>query len=512
MKILPIFVSKLLFEMKIFETRQTSLLDAYTIAHEPIASIDLMERASLGFVKEFIRRFPSGRQHRIVVIAGHGNNGGDALAVARWLSSCGYPMEVFLYNPKRSLSPDCAVNLKRLRQESSIKITEDFDFSSFPELSDDCIVVDGLFGSGLRSCLTGGYARLIEHINTSPASVISIDIPSGLFGEDNSGNQAASIVRAQATFTFQFPKLSFLLAENEAFVGEWKTIDIRLHPDALRDTPTPYRLLTKERIKALLQPRSRFAHKGTFGHALLVAGSRGKMGAAVLAARSCLRTGVGLLTCHAPDAGTSILQTAIPEAMTCTQLPDMKFSAIGIGPGLGTGEEASDKLKQVLALNPQRLVLDADALNLLSLQADQLQRLPKDSVLTPHPKEFDRLAGSSANSYERLQKARNFAQRHQIYLILKGAYTAICMPGGNVYFNTTGNPGMATAGSGDVLTGMLLSLLAQGYGPEEATLLGVYLHGMAGDEAIASGDQSEESLNAGDIAERIGRCLKGLRS
>lgn len=497
--------------MKIITAQQTKAADRYTIEHEPIDSADLMERASLGFVKEFTKRFPVGKGRKVVVLAGHGNNGGDALAIARWLSSYAYPVEVILYNPKGKLSPDCALNLERLK-ETTVVLTEDRDFTTFPELSKQHIVIDGLFGSGLNAPLQGGYSRLIDRLNASGAYVVAIDIPSGLFGEDNAQNDAGSIVRAKLTLTFHAPKLSFFFPENEPFVGQWQAIDIRLHPQALEKIETPYHLTTTSEIKNLLKTRSRFSHKGTFGHALLVAGSYGKMGAALLASKACLRTGAGLLTCLVPETGVNIIQTAVPEAMACTEFPEMHFSAIGIGPGIGTNKETVTKFSTLLNKSRKPMVLDADALNILSAYPQLKNQLHQGSILTPHPKEFDRMAGESDSSYKRLQKALKLAARLRVYIALKGTYTAVCTPDGDCYFNTTGNAGMATAGSGDVLTGMILSLLCQGYTPKESALIGVYLHGMAGDEAILSGQQSEESLVSGDLSEMIGRCFKKLRS
>lgn len=497
--------------MKIFETRQTKIIDQYTIEHEPVSSLDLMERASFSFVREFVSTFPLHPQLKVVVVAGHGNNGGDALAIARLLSSCDYCIEVFLYNPRNKLSNDCLANLERLRPNTSVRLTEDSDFSNFPVLTKDCVVIDGLFGSGLNAPLSEDYARLITHINASQVPVVAIDIPSGLFGENNFNNRKDAILRACLCLSFQYPKLSFLFPENKPYVGKWKVLDISLHPDALANTNTPYSLLTHQTISRLIKKRGQFDHKGVYGHALLIAGSMGKTGAAVLASKACLRAGVGLLTCLIPKEGMSVIQTAVPEAMACIQLPSSEFSAIGIGPGMGTDKEAKEKLTAVLLAHRKPMVIDADALNMLAIEPQLMDAVPKESILTPHPKEFDRIAGSSTSSFERLQKARDLAVRRQVYIVLKGAYTAICTPEDQCFFNSTGNPGMATAGSGDVLTGIILSLLAQGYSSEQAALIGVYIHGLAADMILASGIQSEESLNAGDIPEMLGACFNRLR-
>lgn len=502
--------------IKIFTTGKVRELDQYTIKNEPINSIDLVERAAAAFAQEFTRRYS--KQDRIIVFAGFGNNGADALAIARMLLDDGYRVETFLFTGKKCLSAECLENKHRLLEMERVEFTEvtaDFDA---PELGETDVVIDGLFGSGLNKPLEGGFAAVVDYINESPARVVSIDMPSGLYGEDNSGNNARAIIRATLTLTFAFPKLSFFFPENEPFVGEWKVIDIGMHEDGIARTPTTCSQITEEDINATLRPRPRFAHKGTFGHALLIAGSRGKMGAAVLSAKACLRSGTGLLTVHVPRRCEQILQTAFPEAMLSfdsgddffTSVPDLPaFSAIGAGPGLGQRTESKRALRQLLQAAKAPMVLDADALNMIASDKELLPMIPPHTILTPHPKEFDRLAGDSATSYERLQKATAFATEHKVCVILKSAYTAVCTPGGNIYFNSTGNPGMATAGSGDVLTGILLGLLAQGYDPQTAAAIGVFIHGSAGD--MASHFQSEESMIAGDIIEMLGKAFRQVR-
>ncbi len=344
--------------------------------------------------------------------------------------------------------------------------------------------------------------------------IIAIDIPSGLMGEDNSENNLENIVKADYTLTFQFPKISFLFAENEPYVGEFEVLPIGLHPEGIAKTPSNFHLLEADDIQKLIPKRSRFSHKGTFGHALLIAGSYGKMGAAVLSSKACLRSGVGLLTTHIPRLGYTILQTAVPEAMTSvdqhdsmfTELPDLEpFSAIGAGPGLGTKSNSEKALLSLLENAKVPLVLDADALNILSKNKEWLEKLPENSILTPHPGEFKRLAGEAANSYENIQKQIGFSEKYKVIVVLKGAFTSISTPDGKLYFNSTGNPGMATAGSGDVLTGIILSLLAQGIAPKNAAITGVHLHGLAGD--LTAKEKSEISLIAGDIVEFLGKVI-----
>ena len=392
-----------------------------------------------------------------------------------------------------------------------------YDFEP-PILEKQDIIIDGLFGSGLNRPLTGGFAAMVKYINQSESTIVSIDIPSGLFGEDNQKNDPEAIIRADLTLSFGFPKLSFLLPENAEYVGEWKVLDILLHPEAIANTATSYFQVTENDIASVFHPRNRFSHKGTFGHALLIAGSRGKIGAAILAAQACLKSGTGLLTVHVPQRGEQILQTAFPEAMVdldpnqdhFSYVSDIRpFSAIGIGPGLGKHADSAKALEHLLQTTEEPVVLDADALNLIAANKNILKHVPARSILTPHPKEFDRIAGESNNSYERLLKAKDFAVNHQVCVVLKGAYTATCTTSGNVYFNSSGNPGMATAGSGDVLTGIILGLLAQGMEPETAAVVGVFLHGTAGD--LAAVYQSEESMIASDIINMLGKAFKQIK-
>lgn len=503
--------------IKIFSTDKVKELDKYTIQNEPISSIDLVERAATIFTSEFCRHYS--KQNNIIVFAGSGNNGADALAVARMLVDAGYRVRTYLFNPQLLLSSECEQNKQRLLQIGNIEFTEVVpgDFYA-PELSERDIVIDGLFGSGLNRPLTGGFAAIVKYINQSDATVVAIDIPSGLFGEDNSKNDQDSIIQADLTLTFGFPKLAFLLPENKEFVGKWKVLDILLHPDIIANTPASFTMVTEEDIAAVFQPRNRFAHKGTFGHALLIAGSQGKMGAAILAAKACLRSGAGLLTVHIPERGEQILQTAFPEAMVdldshqnhFSSISGIKaYSSIAIGPGLGKHQDSAKALEQLLQVAEKPLVIDADALNLIAANKNLLKHIPPRSILTPHPKEFDRIAGESNNSYERLKKAQTFAIDHQVCLVLKGAYTAICTSTGNVYLNNCGNPGMATAGSGDVLTGIILALLAQGSEPETAAVTGVFIHGTAGD--LAAVYRSEESMIASDIIDMLGKAFKQIK-
>ena len=453
----------------------------------------------------------------MTVFAGPGNNGGDALAVARLLMERGYQVETFLFNTKGNLSPDCATNMERLAAVPDVDFHEVTSQFTFPKLTEDDIIIDGLFGSGLNKPLAGGFAAVVKFINASPARVVSIDIPSGLMGEDNTYNTAAAIVRADLTLSLQLPKLSFFFAENEAYVGEWRLLDIHLSREAIAEMPTDYELTEPDTVAALLRPRGRFAHKGNFGRALLVAGSQGMAGASVLAAKACLRSGVGLLTVHVPFCNNDIVQTAVPEAMTELDLSDTCFAtpidtdsyqAVGIGPGLGNSAETVSALLEQMDICEAPMVLDADALNILGENRSYLSRLPKGSILTPHPKELERLVGKCQNSYERLERARELARQAEVHIVLKGAYTAVISPDGKCRFNTTGNPGMATGGSGDVLTGVLLALLAQGYAAGDAALLGVYVHGLAGD--LAADELGQTGMTSGDLVHHLPQAWKEL--
>ncbi len=500
--------------MKIFETSKLKSIDQYTIDHEPISSIDLVERAAMTFTNEFKRNFS--KQRRVIVFAGQGNNGADALAVARLLAEEAYRTEVYLFNPGQRLAPDCEENKQRILADEKVRLYEVIDDFEPPALTEHDVVIDGLFGSGLNRPLTGGYAAVVNYINQSDATVVAIDMPSGLFGEDNLSNNPDSIIRAKMTLTFEFPKLAMLLPENEPYVGRWKALPIGLHPTIMEKTSTAFLMVTDEDMEGLIRPRSRFAHKGDFGHALLIAGGRGRMGAALLAASACMHSGVGKLTVHLPQRGELALQTAVPEAMLdldtdrdrITMLPDnlSDYDAIAIGPGIGTDERTVSLLGQLLRTASKPLLLDADALNILSRNRELMPLLPPNTVLTPHPKEFDRLFGESANGYARLHNAATAAVKHSICIVLKGAYTAVCMPQGQVCFNTTGNPGMATAGCGDVLTGVIAALMAQQYDPATAAVFGVFLHGSAGD--LAAARSSEESLVASDIVRELGHAFR----
>ncbi|MEQ8908870.1 MAG: NAD(P)H-hydrate dehydratase [Vicingaceae bacterium] len=500
--------------VKIFPVEKIREADQYTIENEPIKSVDLMERAA-GRAFEWLEKHFLKTDHtpHFYVFCGIGNNGGDGLVLARLLHEKGVKVSVYLVELSKNYSEDFQTNLNRLPFEV-LRLTEKkVDFA----LADNHLVLDALFGTGLSRKVEGFAAQVIEEINRQSKLTIAIDIPSGLFAEDNSENEAQLIVKAAHTLTFQFPKLSFLFPQNRIFVGEWHIIDIGLSAEYIQRTASIHSYLLLDDAKRMLKPRTKFAHKGTHGRALLLAGSKGKMGAAVLSAKACLRSGLGLLTLQVPEVGYSILQSQVPEAMVevdnCqTHLTDLKrelaFDALGIGPGIGQAEETQKLLKLLIQECSLPMVIDADALNILSENKTWLSFLPKGSILTPHPGEFKRLVGEWESDFNRHELLRDFAQKFGLFVVLKGANTAVACPDGKVYFNSSGNPGMASGGSGDALTGVLTALLAQGYAPEQAAILGVFVHGLAGD--LAANKLGEIGMLPSDLIEALPYAFKLL--
>lgn len=456
----------------------------------------------------------------VVVFAGPGNNGGDALAVARMLTELRYRVDVYLFNTTGRLSPDCEQNRERLKKVKNLKsfteVVQEFDP---PVLEKEMLVVDGLFGSGLNKPLTGGFASVVKYINASEAQVVSIDIPSGMMTEDNTYNVRANIIRADVTLTLGSKKLCMMMADMQSLLGDVEVLDINLSREGIEKIVSSYHIIQTDEVRKMLLPRDKFAHKGSMGHALIIAGSYGMAGAGILATRACLRSGVGKVTTHIPKRNYDIMQISVPEAILQIDKEETQFSqpsdssgfeAIGIGPGIGQSETtAIAVIAQIRSLKTP-MVIDADALNVLASHRAWMQQLPEGLILTPHPKEMDRLAGTSSNDdFERLTRARELAQQLRAYIVLKGHYTAVCMPDGHVCFNSTGNAGMATAGSGDVLTGIITGLLARGYSREYASVLGVYLHGLAGD--LAAKDLGEESLTASDIILYLPKAFQRLK-
>lgn len=513
--------------MKILSASQLKVVDAYTIEHEPISSTNLMERASRAIADKIRSHWSIDTP--VKIFAGPGNNGGDALAIARMLGETNYKVYVYLFNTSDSLSADCQINKQRLidfqdvkqntmgvRNVELVEVTSQF---TPPKLEEGDLVVDGLFGTGLSRPLNGGFASVVKYINSSPATVVSIDIPSGLMCEDNTYNVMNHIVKANYTFTLQYPKLAFFFAENEQYVGKWEVLDIGVKDPMTEETHTSYYFTEQSDLLPMLKLRSKFAHKGSVGHALLIAGKRGMAGAAILAARACMRSGAGKLTVRVPEHNVRIMQEAVPEAILNIDVDQncfsqsfdtSEFDAMAIGPGIGTSSYTVQAFIEQVSMTKCPMVIDADALNILGSHRGWITQLPRRCILTPHKKELFGLISTTRNSYEELERTRELAARQQVYIVIKGAYSAIVTPEGNVYFNSSGNPGMATAGAGDVLTGVIVSLLAQGYVPEVAARLGVYLHGLAGD--LAAEDLSYEGVISSDLVEYLPKAFKTLRS
>ncbi|WP_018629273.1 bifunctional ADP-dependent NAD(P)H-hydrate dehydratase/NAD(P)H-hydrate epimerase [Niabella aurantiaca] len=499
--------------MKLLNAAQIRQWDEFTMQYEPVVSLELMERAANACARWLQQNTLADSYY---VFCGKGNNGGDGLAIARLLYNSGKAVTVFILESEAKGSEDYISNFNILHHLSAIPIYQLRSEQDFPLIPDACIIVDALFGTGLNRGLTGRAALLVDHLNNAPAPTVSIDMPSGLFCDQSSLNQP--VIRARHTLTFQVLKMAFLAAENEAFFGQVHLIDINLHPAFPERVDTRFHLINKTMARQLYRPRTAFAHKGNFGHALIVAGSYGKTGAAVLSTRACLRAGAGLVSAHVPEQSVPILQTAAPEAML---LPDTEathiahpnyapdlFSAIGVGPGIGTAIKTKSFLRELLERETRRLVLDADALNIIGENPGLLNLLRPDSILTPHPKEFARLFGTQDHNFKKIEVAVSKAMELNIIIVLKGHHTLVALPDGTGFFNISGNAGMAKGGSGDVLTGILTGLLAQGYLPKEAAIMGVFLHGLAGD--LAAQNKGMDAMLATDIIENIGNAFQQL--
>lgn len=503
--------------MKVFTTEQIRELDRKTIEEEGITSLQLVERVAEGVASEVVSHLHANSM--IAVFAGPGNNGADALAAARMLCEQGYKPEVYLFNiGGNRLSADCRICRDQLLEVSSdIRFTEVVKQFNRPHLSANHIVIDGLFGTGLSEPLNGGFRELVKYIADSGAFVISIDVPSGLFGDWNPNVVMRNVMHASVTLGVQFPHLCFFLEDNAPVVGKWKTLDIGLSRKEIRRTAAPFYQVERADVAKLLRQREEFCSKADFGSALLIAGSYGMMGAAILSARGALRSGAGKVTVYSPRCGYEAVQSAVPEAMFAAANSDISineirlnrpYDAIGIGPGIGTSEQTMVALERFLASYDRPLVIDADALNCIASRQNLMNHVPVMSILTPHAGEFDRLFGQQANAEARLVKAIELARQHNVLIVLKGRYTTIVRPDGRLYFNSSGTPAMATPGSGDVLTGVITSLLAQGYRPEVAALAGVYIHGVAGEMAAES--EGTYGVTASDIAANIGRAIKSI--
>lgn len=502
--------------MKILSAKQLREADNYTIKHEPISSANLMERAATACTEWITEHFNN--HLKVFIFCGMGNNGGDGLVISRLLLQKKYDVTTCIIRHSDKTSKDFSVNLTRLKKIKSSNIVDIKTISQFPkELVDkgvhEYLIIDAILGSGLSKTVEGLIADTIQKINTQSTIRIAIDIPTGLVADACSVDYK-NILKANFTLTFELPKLAFLFPENANFVGNFDILPIGLSAEYINNTDTQNTFVTIENISPLLNKRKKFSHKGTYGHALIIAGSLGKMGAAVLASKACIRSGVGLITAHVPTNSHFIMQTAIPEVMLSidssteifSEIHDISnYDAIGVGPGLGTNKHTTNALKLLIQNSQIPIVFDADAINIIAENKTWLSFIPKHSIFTPHQKEFERLVGKTSNETERLYLMKTFCFKYQCYLVLKGAHSTTCTPEGKYYFNSTGNPGMATAGSGDILTGIISGLLAQGYTSLASCILGVFIHGLAGDMALQI--QSEQSLIASDIIDNLGKAF-----
>ncbi len=494
--------------IKILNASQIKEVDAFTILHEPVSATDLMERAASKAAQIIINLYSNYASCKI--ICGPGNNGGDGYVIARHLFNEGKDVTLYIVGFSEKHSDEYLDNYELIKFLPSVVNIES---ASSIEISKDDLVIDALLGSGISRPVTGLVKEIIDVVNKSSATVVSIDIPSGMFADAYDGH---NIINAHHTLTFQYPKLAFFLPETGMHTGKVTILDIGLIENAIVTGKIENYFIEKNDIRSILKKRQAFSHKGSYGHALIIAGSKGKTGAAILSAKSCIHSGAGMVTACIPSCCEVALNTSAPEVMTVTAtenyittLPDIApYTVIGCGPGIGTQDETARMLKLMIQNAGSPLVLDADALNILSQNKTWLSFLPPGSILTPHPGEFLRLAGKWSDNFERLQLLKDFSKKYNCYVVLKDHFTITAAPDGNCYFNSTGNPGMSTAGSGDVLTGIILSLLAQKYHPLQAALIGVYVHGLAGD--IFAGENSMESLTATGIIEYLGKAFTEL--
>lgn len=487
---------------------QTKAVDEHTIQYQKISSIDLMENAAIAFVKAFIKEVTD-KKASISLFCGQGNNGGDGLAIARLLAKENYKnLTVYLINFSNKQSDDYTENLKQL-QQTKIKTLEINKEDELGNVRCD-IVIDAVLGSGLNKPLKSNYLALAQQINNLNAKVVAVDVPTG-FNSEGEIEVNYIGVKADLVICFQRPKINFFFQESVKALARFKVVNIGLDEDFIERQPSFWKLTQKADIEKIIKPRANFTHKGTYGHALLVAGNTTTMGAALLAASACLHSGAGLTTVCLPQSGLIALNTLLPEVMALPRNEHLaieafdKFSVIAIGPGLGIEAETEVLFKKLI--NTQKpLVIDADGLTILSRNIDFLSKLPANTILTPHMKEFDRLFGEHQNWWQRIETAREKAQKLNIIIILKNQFTFICLPTGDVLINPTGNPAMASGGMGDVLTGIITSLIAQGYSAADAAKLGVYVHGKAGDDLA----KKRFTVSASQVALQIPKTMKKI--
>jgi len=497
--------------MKILSPSQLNQADSKTIECQDITSWELMERASLAALDNILKII--GKDLSITILAGSGNNGGDGLAIAYHLDKKGFDVDVILLNYSSTLSKDCKTNLQRIEQETEVKILKTNTLSNGSKISFHPIIVDAVFGIGLNRELPGFVQESIELANQTNSIKIAIDVPSGLYLSEFTPKSSV-VFKADYTLTFQCPKLNFFLPDFGNYLGKIEIIDIGLEQGFISKLKTEYEFVDHAYANKLLKKRERFSHKGTYGHLFVIGGQKGMMGSICLTTKAALRSGAGKVTALVPKSGLNIIQTLVPEAMTITSnnrntVTPIKFSFkanhICIGMGLGTSNAALDILKDSIEKSTSAMLIDADGLNLISKHGELLEKLPSKSILTPHQGELKKLIGDWDNQYDKLEKMKSFVKKYDIILVSKDAYTfVVCKD--KIYINSSGNPGMATAGSGDVLSGLISGFLTQDYSSIDSAILGVYLHGLAGD--IYTKKYDENSLIASDIIE----CLKSAFS
>ena len=491
--------------MKVLSAQQLYKADQITIKKGGITAVDLMERAAT-LCFNWIHNRLQGNSVPIQVFCGTGNNGGDGLVIARHLKQHGYDVHTFIVNCGNKRSDAFLANYERLK-EIGVWPEMISCSSEFPKVAEDDMIIDAIFGLGLSRGPEGIIKETIQFINNTNSFVLSIDFPSGLFA-DKAVTDVDSVVKAYQTLTFQAAKLAFLLPDNQEFVGNWDVIEIGLDAEYLSTVETDIYLTYQQEAQILYKFRNKFSHKGNYGHSLIIGGSFGKIGAVLLASRAALTIGSGLVTAYLPKCGYQIIQTALPEVMVEVDAENelqyfnskIQATTIGIGIGMGTHIKTVEGFKQFLQKNILPLIVDADAINILSENKSLLKLLPENSVLTPHPKEFERLVGKWKDDFEKLDKLLTLSKKYKLVVVLKGAYTVIAFQG-ELFFNTTGNPALATAGSGDVLTGVITGLIAQQYTPIDAAILGVYLHGKTADLAMNS--MVYETFTASDSIEYL---------
>jgi len=482
-----------------------ALADKATIKKNGITSIKLMERAA-NLCFQWLQQRVKPNDVKIHIFCGVGNNGGDGLVITRYLMENNYNVTSYIVNFSQKRSKNFLINYEHVKDIGDWPEVISNE-NEFPDIEENDLVIDALFGHGLSRAPEGFTKKLIQHINQQQVFTLAIDLPSGLYSNKTVEDEK-NVLKANHILTFQYPKLAFFLSENKNFLESWEVIDIGLDNDFVESLHPILNYTTKNDILPIYKFRKKWDHKGSFGHSLLIGGSFGKIGAITLASKSALKIGSGLVTAYVPKCGYQIIQTAIPEVMTEVDSDDVlayfnfktKATVIGIGSGMGTAEKTAKGFEKFIKENKIPLVIDADAINLLAKDKNLLNFLPVNTVLTPHPKELERLIGNWKNDYDKLSKALEFAKKHDCILVLKDAITAIVTKDAT-YFNSTGNPALATAGSGDVLTGIITGLIAQNYTPLDAAIFGVYMHGLTAD--LGSLEIGYETFTASSILDYL---------